>query len=578
MRSSSSPPPRSFAPPLLAGVALSLIALVAMGWALGNQFVQDDSGVIAGNPLIRHWSGIWRAFGAPYWPLVTHRELYRPLSVAGYAVQWMVGGGTPILFRVVSLTLYLGSVLVLWRLLRTIVPERAAWLGAAVFAVHPVHVEAVTMAVNQSEILVGILLAAAVLFRIRANRGEASVARAKVAIWSLFLVATFVKEHALVLPGLLASVDLLIDRGPGDLALRWRRWRWHYLALGITGALFWMVRTRVLGPGSGTQTAEALLNAGLLERAHTMVGVPAEWLRLFLWPVHLQADWNLLEWVPSRGWSLRDTAGALAIASFVLALGLAWRRRPIAAFGLAWMAVALAPVSNLLIPTGIILAERTLFLPSIGFAIVVADLAGVLEGRWYQLPRPLRLFGLGLVVTLLGLGAIRSAVRFADWRNRPTFLAVQVVDAPDSWRARIAFGLLLTEIADTLHGRMEIRRAIRSLPDQPLIAKSLVDRMRLLKGECLGPTVVYEEILLLSPGRSDVRGSLVACQLWLGRWSEARAEAARGVASGLDPDYFRYVMTVADSAAAAHAGAATVRLRVIGKQATFIGPLPEALP
>ena len=62
----------------------------------------------------------------------------------------------------------------------------------------------------------------------------------------------------------------------------------------------------------------------------------------------------------------------LGIALLILAGALIWatlRRAPVVAFGITWMAVTLFPVANLVVPTGIVLAERTLFLPSVGFVL-----------------------------------------------------------------------------------------------------------------------------------------------------------------------------------------------------------------
>ena len=563
---------------LALGVALAGLALLTMWRILGNQFVQDDMGVLLGNSLIRDWSGVWRAFGEAYWPPAGSGELYRPASIAWYTIQWMIGDGSQLLFRMVSLALYAASTLALWRLLRALVTPGAAWVGAAYFAVHPVHSEALATAVNQSELLVGLLLTLAVGWHLRANRGAADPRTSALLVGLCFGLAVLTKEHGLVLPGLLFITDLFLDRDRDSLRTRLVRWRWLYFGLLVFGAAFWLVRSSVLGEGTGTMMAEAFYDARVAQRAYTMIGVPAEWLRLLLWPAHLQSDWNLLEWVPTRGWSLRETAGVFALVAFAAGMALAWRRRPVAAFGLAWMVVALAPVCNVLIPSGIVLAERTLYLPSIGFVIVVADLLAMVEGRWGTLPRARRLLLAVLGALLLGLGVVRSTVRLSDWKNRRVFLTQQLLDAPTSWRARIAYGLMLVDIGDTTRARVEIRRTITQRPDDPIVTKFLVDRMRLLSGQCLGPTIVYQELLAVAPRRSDARGGLVACLLWLGRYADARAEALRGAALGLDRQYFEYVVTVADSAAAAGAPAGVVRLKPIGDRATVIGPVPEGPP
>lgn len=579
MRTSSGPLGTRLRDPLfLSGLLLTLLVLVSAGWVVQNGYVQDDFGVILANPLVRHWDGIWRAFGAPYWPGDDVKELYRPLSIAWFTPLWQAGNGAPFAYRMTSLLLYVVSVHAVWKLLRLLTSSGAAWIGAALFAVHPLHVEAVAVAVNQSELIVGTLLTLALTLRIRANRGEISPASVGPALLGIFLVAVFTKEHALVLLGLLAAADYFLDRDRGDLAERLRTWRWNYLGMVVIAALFWMIRGQVLGPGTGTLPAEALEGSGMLQRTFTMAGIPAEWLRLLLWPAHLQADWNLLEWVPSRGWTLRETAGLAAVIAFLAGLAAAWRAKPVAAFGLAWMAMALAPVSNVLIPSGIILAERVLFLTTIGFVIVVSDLFSIAERRWEVLSRPARLgilLGTGI---LLSLGALRSALRYAGWYNRPITLAVGAADAPLSWRSQIAYGLLLSEAGDTAMSRVYVRRAVALRPDAPLVSKPMIDRIRINRGECRGAVIAYQEMLRFAPRRSDARGSLVACLVFLGRYPEARREAEVGVAGGLDTAYFGSFARTADSALRVAAPAGTVRVREVGGRATVIGDSVASAP
>lgn len=561
------------ASPRIRGLLLVLLALLAMGWMLGNQFVQDDAGVMVDNALLRSWSGVWEAFTASYWPPRNSHELYRPLSIAWYTIQWQLGGGEPTLFRLVSLALYAAVTLAVWRLLLQLVPPGAAWLGAALFAVHPVHTEALVIAVNQSELIVALCLAVAIQLRISADRDPRRSRRNGALIWLLFVLALFTKEHALVLIPLLWVADLALD--PAAWRTRLRQWGVHTLLLIVTAALFWMLRTRILGGGAGTQVAEALEGSSMAGRAWTMLGVPAEWLRLLVWPAHLQSDWNLLEWVPTAGWSLRETAGAAALLAWGAGVLAAWRRRPVTAFGLLWIGVALAPVTNILIPSGIILAERTLFLPSIGFVMVIADLAGWSATQEIARRRIARLAAVLGVGVLLVAGTARSAMRMGDWYNRPIFLAVQSVDAPLSWRVHLALGFLYTDLGRPDQARLEFRRSLALRADTPLALKSVADRMRRDKGDCAGPVLLYDELLKVLPGRSDVRGSQVACLLHLGRYGEARAEAERGIALGLDADFFRYVTGVADSAVTARAPAGTVRLRSVGRGATDVGPRPR---
>ena len=555
-------------------IGLIVLALLTTGNVIPNLFTRDDIGVVVSGPLVKQWGGILHAFNAAYWPPVDSGELYRPLTIAWMTVQWQLGGGLPLLFRLVTVALYAGSALAVWGLLRRLVAPGAAWMGAAIFAVHPVHTEAVVEAVSQSELIVASLLCLAVSFHLDANAGRRPVRWAMGGESLCFAIALFFKESALVLPALLIAADALVDRDAEPFATRWRRWWGHYGTMVLIAAIFWTTRGLVLGSGGGTRAAEAL-QGGLVSRAWTMLGVPAEWLRLLLWPARLQDEWSPLEWIPTMGWSLREVAGMLAIGSVVLAGILAYLRRPHLAFGIVFMMIALAPVANLLIPTGVVIAERTLFLPSVGFVVAVAVLLQSLPlARWAQDPIGRRL-GAAAFGLLLALGILRSTLRFVDWRTPVIWSVTALQLSPLSWRTHLTYASRLVEAGDTAEARHQVQIALLLRSNEPLVVKYLADRSRLTTGVCTGSIIMYQEVLRVAPRRSDARASLVACLAHQGRYSEAVAVAQEGLRLGLDVEFYRVVLARAEQAIQAHTPPGAWHVRYPGQSATDIGPLPS---
>ena len=101
-----------------------------------------------------------------------------------------------------------------------------------------------------------------------------------------------------------------------------------------------------------------------------------------------------------------------------------WRRgRRIEALGLAWIALAYAPVANLLFPIGVLLAERTLYLPSVGLALAAGALAKNLRGR----PLALLVGGVGV------LGGARTALRVPVWSSTLSVTLSVLQDSPQSY-------------------------------------------------------------------------------------------------------------------------------------------------
>ncbi|HWA41386.1 MAG TPA: hypothetical protein VG712_07240, partial [Gemmatimonadales bacterium] len=407
-------------------LALILLAVVAMGRSLQNGWIQDDAPLILNNPAVHEASGLWSGFTEAYWPPPSTGGLYRPLARTTATFLWMGSGGALWVFRLAGLLLYIATVLAVWALARELLAPHQAWVAAALFAVHPVHTEAAAIAVDQGELVVTLCAALAVVVWLRWRRGELRAAPAYAALIAAYLTALGFKENGLIIPALLGAAEVSL-RGPVIVTTRRR---WSVLgALALVGAAWWSVRAAVLGGVAGAAPAEGLRGAGLPARALTMLGVVPEWARLLLWPAHLQGDYSPWEITPFAHWATEQTLGLLLVAAFATASVIAWRRHRGAAFGLAWVAIALAPVSNVIIPTGVLLAERTLFLASTGVVLVVAAL--IPERAWSGHRRPILAGAIGL---LLVAGAARSVTRMGIYRDLDSSVEALGRDAPDSWR------------------------------------------------------------------------------------------------------------------------------------------------
>src|SRR3569833_716016 len=138
-------------------ILIALVALTASLAGIANRFVSDDQPILLQNPAVAglaHWRD-W--FTHPFWPAPYPPDLYRPLTTMLLAMQHVLGGGAPIVFRIVSYALYVAVSLAVWKLARRMLPPAFALAAALLFAAHPLHVEAVALAVGQSELAVAIL-------------------------------------------------------------------------------------------------------------------------------------------------------------------------------------------------------------------------------------------------------------------------------------------------------------------------------------------------------------------------------------------------------------------------------------
>jgi tetratricopeptide (TPR) repeat protein len=415
-----------------------VLLVTAVGCAVFAQtasygFAYDDVGVIQDRSLF-HSLANWRAIlTASWWPV---GNLYRPLTQLTFAANWTATGGTFPAFHLTNLVLHgIASGLVYLLALR-LVGARGALVAALLFAVHPVHVEAVANVVGRAEVLATIFSALAVLAYLTDGRlADAGDDRS----WRRYLtsfgtlgatgLALASKESAFALPALLLLADWFDAgrRGRRSIGVE-RHWVLWLGVIGVTlGWLLW--RSRLVGDLTGLETAAGLDDDGFFERTLVMLPIVLQYVRLLFAPLRLSADYNpnFINPASSLTWT-----GAFGLLVVVAALALAWsarRRAPGVTFALGWMAGTLLIVANILVPTGVLLAERTLYLPSVGAVLLLALAWDRCRERWPKLA----MVGLAVV---LGAGVVRTTTRNPVWRDNDTLFRQLVRDAPGSFHAK----------------------------------------------------------------------------------------------------------------------------------------------
>jgi hypothetical protein len=415
------------------------------------------------------------------------------------------------------------------------------------------------LGVGQSELAVA-LIALVMVRRYLARRATGALSRRDwITLAILYAAAALFKEQGLVLPALLIAAEgiLVVDDRRG----RWKEFWKGAAGLVVLGVLVLAVRRAVVGALAGTFVAEALVGVSFAGRCLTMLRVAVAWLRLLSWPAHLQIDYSPQEIIASTSVGPVEVFGAVALAALLVSAWLLRRKSPAYAFAVAWCAVALFPVSNVIVPTGIVLAERTLFLPSVGFVLGVVALAALAAAR---LPAVVTRSVLPAVCGILViLGVARSAERQRVWRN-DAFLAVRSVqDAPKSFRAQRIFGDVAFDLRQPQLGLPAYARALELAPvEQRWRVHNDIARAFRRMGDTNAEAEHLRASLAQRPDQQDTRGYLIAADLALGSYDEAVRLADSALARGEAPTVFAGLRRLADSAAKAGAPAGSVRIGI----------------
>jgi hypothetical protein len=241
--------------------------------------------------------------------------------------------------------------------------------------------------------------------------------------WSVtaLLGGLLCKENAAVVPGLIVWGWML------GLARPSRRRMLGFLVSWIAVAVVYGVtRQTILNPLSRIENiAPVFVGASPWAIRLTAVAAFADIARLLVFPLTLRVDYSPAErTLVTSPVDPRFAMGLLCLAAWAGLLALAWRRgRRVEAFGLGWIAIALLPVANLVFPVGVLVAERTLYLPSAGLALAA--------GAWLKDLAPARL---RVVVAVLVVAAgIRTALRVPVWRDATSVILSELDDSPRSY-------------------------------------------------------------------------------------------------------------------------------------------------
>ena len=348
----------------LASAALCLLVAVSYFPALAAGFVWDDEILIRAMP-IHTWSGLAQIWFTPS-ALRQYEGHYWPLLYTTFWLEHKLWGLTPLGYHLVNLLLHTGAVLLLWRLLRQLgVP--GAWFAAAVFAVHPLHVESVAWVIGRKDILVTLFYLSSVLAYVRfaeMPRGGRRGGQYLLAM-ALFVLGLLSKSVTITLP-----VALLL----------WHWWRYGRVTLAdfnYTLPFFLIGLGITLADYSYYANNEQISFAyTLLERGLIAARALAFYAGKLLWPAGLTGVYP--RWEPGIG-DLLAWGCAVGGAAVVAVL---WHRRrqlgrgPLA--GLLFFAVALSPVLSF-VDFGYMqfsfVADRYQYLAGIGLIAVVVGAA-----------------------------------------------------------------------------------------------------------------------------------------------------------------------------------------------------------
>lgn len=423
--------------------------------SLPAEFTFDDLGLIKNNPGVTgEHASAYRVVTEQQYPVGS--GLYRPVVLLTYFVNARVNS-LPVGYHVVNVLLHVLVTLGVFRIAEILLESlRGAAAAALVFAVHPIHTEAVTSIVGRAELLGASCALAGFAASIRAGKSTDTRRWSWLASsLAALAVGLFCKESVFVAIFLCAAAHLWVRRPRGTMPIA--AILLPYVLLAGAFLVFRGVYFHALTVLPPTLLDNPLAHVPALRRLETAVVILWEYLALLLIPLRLSADYSFAEIpVVASVYDPRFLGAAAGFMALAAVLAIAFKRAPVLIWAAAFFFIPLGITANLLFPIGTIKAERLLYLPSFGWCLACGWVIGHAPTR----PRVRQALLLALVAAYAG----RTWVRNRDWQNDLTLFRATTATSPRSAKAHHNLGVAYERAGQLDAAMVEYRQALGLYP------------------------------------------------------------------------------------------------------------------
>jgi tetratricopeptide (TPR) repeat protein len=522
--------------PLLPIALLVLLCLVVYYNSLSNGFVYDDFGSIVENKYISEPGRFLTSiFNRSYFQIAGLEASYRPVATLSYFLIYAVAKLNPFYYHLASLILHaLNAVLVYW-LANLVLQHRLRALAAGLlFACHPALSEAVNCIDFNDDLLATLFFLLAMISWVRIKTAHLSSSiRIYLPALLFYFLGLLSKEMAITLPAVIMLYDLVLrDAGRDAPDFRRRltvlRERLYFYAGFISVGLIYLgLRFFIFySPRESLKTSAG----SLFERLIYLPGHIFSFIRLALFPVNLNADYVFS--YPTRFFDFQNLIGTAVVIVLVVVTFLIYRYSKEIFFGIWWFLITLFPVYNL-IEIYNPLAERYLYLPLIGFCLVVPAVVHGLAVGIISNPKTAKAAALIPIVALIGLYSTATIARNPDWKSNFVLWSQTVKRSPDSLTAHGGLGMAYLERGMLDEAAKQFEIAIKLYPDH---AKSYYNLglVYYQKGDQKKAVEYFKRCAALEPESMRAHYNLATIYLKQGLWDRAIYHYAK--VNELDPE------------------------------------------
>jgi tetratricopeptide (TPR) repeat protein len=494
--------------------------VLAYSNSLSGAFVFDDTKQIVGNPALRSWGNVLRAFTTDVWSFqrgTLTKDIpppyYRPLFTAYLTFNYKLFGLWEPGWHLVNLLVHCGATVAVFFLIKRLSGDRLiGTLAALIFGLHPAHVESVSWISGIPDPLAALFYVPSLIWYIRYRTdGDKKFLFASVIAYGL---SALCKETPLALPLIFIVWELARTKARQSLSARGREIILQMVPFALVAGAYLAVRFSVLGRLSWKHPFMAQVPDSAIWM--TVPYVFVSYLRHLLAPFYLSLIYGT-----SFVTSATDPRFLLPFALIAALAVLLWTYRK-RLTGQVWTALALIvapllPVLNLKVfHYEYIIQDRYLYLPSIGFCYLIA----IVLRRWSRTQKQLATALAIIIIVAFGAGTFAQN---RVWHDSVSLWQRAVYYSPDSWSTHYNLGLAYLNLNQGQAAVDELVEAKRLNSHEPTILNNLA-LAHDAAGDSLGAIALAKEALKLDPTLIEAHNNLGAFLFERNAFDEARVE------------------------------------------------------
>lgn len=426
-------------------LVIILLASAVYANTLSNEFVWDDKRFI-GWELPRSFKNIpiFLIGGLP----PPHQGDYRPIKGIILTIDYFLFRANPFGYHLQAILIHLASTLLVYSVVKLILKNRlssvsasiVAFMTALIFGVHPIQTEAITFVTSSSDVIGVTFLLASFYFYLK-NQSDQANRKLYLVLSAIFAYLAYLSyEMTFVLPLLIILYDLCFKRF--SFSTIKNNYKKYLIYFGLL-FIYLFLRLVILN----VRQEEDYLAGSFYFTMLAMIKVVGKYILLIIWPVNLTINHQISKGISSwpgiefnkeavLSQSVSDPQLILSIGVIVLLLLIAVftvKKIPIITFGIFWFFISIASVLNV-IPISALMAERYLYMASIGYCLILAFIIFTIYNRFKGVPFSL-IGQIGVVcffIATLSFYSYRTVLRNFDWKDSFTLWSKVVKESPQS--------------------------------------------------------------------------------------------------------------------------------------------------